>query len=104
MAVYVDDMHQTAMGNYGRMKMCHMLADTVPELHEMADKIGIKRKWYQGPPVTINPHYDICMSKRKEAVECGAKEITMREAVPIMSGMRKKAIEDYNKEKLHHEH
>jgi hypothetical protein len=83
MTVYVDNMHETPMGKYGRMKMCHMIADTVEELHEMADKIGVKRKWYQGDK-TGKPHYDICSSKRKLAVEYGAKEITMREAVKIL--------------------
>ena len=78
MTVYVDDMHKTAMGSYGRMKMCHMIADRVDELHAMADKIQVKRKWYQGPPVTVNPHYDICMAKRALAVEFGAQEVTMR--------------------------
>ncbi len=38
MTVYVDDMKV----KYGRMIMCHMVADTINELHEMADKIGIK--------------------------------------------------------------
>ena len=37
MAVYVDDMHLTEMGKLGRMKMCHMVADTFDELHEMAE-------------------------------------------------------------------
>lgn len=95
MAVYVDDMHLTPMGRYGRMKMCHMIADTVEELHAMADKIGVERRWYQGPPKTINPHYDISMSKRALAVAAGAKEITMREGVPILKAMKAKAVEDY---------
>lgn len=85
MAVYVDDMHETDMGRYGRMKMSHMIADTEQELHEMADKIGVARRWYQGPPMTPRPHYDICLSKRKLAVEYGAKEITVREAVAILN-------------------
>lgn len=68
MTVYVDDMR--AM--YGRMVMCHMLADTDAELHAMAKKIGVKRKWYQVD------HYDICLSKRKLAVKHGAKIIPLR--------------------------
>lgn len=64
--------------SYGRMKMCHMLADTSDELLEMADRIGVARKWLQKSG-TIQEHFDICMSKRKLAVEAGAKEITLRE-------------------------
>lgn len=83
MAVYVDDMHESPMGRYGRMKMSHMGADTEEELHAMADKIGVQRKWYQGD------HYDICLSKRNKAVKLGAIEITMREMVGKVRGMRK---------------
>ena len=43
MAVYVDDMR----ANFGRMKMCHMIADTIDELHTMADRIGVARRWFQ---------------------------------------------------------
>jgi hypothetical protein len=52
------------------MIMCHMIADSEAELHEMAAKIGIKRKWYQGD------HYDICKAKRTLAIELGAKVIS----------------------------
>ncbi len=48
MTVYVDDMQ----AQYGRMKMCHMIADTDEELHAMADLIGIARKWWQSPAKT----------------------------------------------------
>jgi len=51
------------------MIMCHMLADTVDELHAMADKIGLKREWYQ--PKSI-PHYDVCQAKRRLAIKNGA--------------------------------
>jgi hypothetical protein len=70
MTVYVDSMK----ASFGRMTMCHMIADDEDELHAMADRIGVARKWHQ-----IN-HYDICMSKRKLAVAAGAVEITFRQA------------------------
>lgn len=72
--VYVDNMRAP----YGRMIMCHMSADTEKELHRMARRIGVARRWYQGD------HYDICLSKRKLAVVLGAKEITQREIVGIV--------------------
>lgn len=64
--------------------MCHMLADSVEELHAMADRIGIQRKWFQGD------HYDICLSKRKLAVEAGAVECSSREIVEVRRRWRKK--------------
>lgn len=70
MTVYVDTMR----AKYGRMIMCHMLADTDDELHAMADRIGVARKWFQGD------HYDIATSKRDLAVKAGAREISWRQA------------------------
>jgi len=75
MTVYVDDMK----ASFGRMKMCHMLADTDDELHTMADAIGVQRKWHQKPPICSGSHYDIALSKRSLAVQAGAVEITMRQ-------------------------
>lgn len=69
MTVYVDDMR----ARYGRMIMCHMIADTDAELHNMADRIGVSRRWHQGD------HYDICMAKRARAVSAGARELTRME-------------------------
>lgn len=78
MSVYVDDMR----ASYGRMKMCHMLADSAEELHAMADRIGVARRWFQGN------HYDVCLSKRALAVAAGAIEITQREAVKVIQRWR----------------
>lgn len=75
MTVYVDSMK----AKFGRMVMCHMLADSTEELLAMADKIGVARKWIQKPG-TAGEHFDICMAKRALAVEAGAVEITWREA------------------------
>ncbi|KKB61520.1 hypothetical protein WM40_22515 [Robbsia andropogonis] len=74
MMVYVDDMQ----AGYGRMKMCHMIADTDDELHAMADRIGVARKWHQKPG-TAKSHYDIALNKRALAVAAGAVEITWRQ-------------------------
>lgn len=80
MSVYVDSpVHQ-----FGRMVMCHLVADTIEELHAMADKIGVARKWFQHQ--SRFPHYDICKTKRALAVRYGAKEITSREIVKIVRG------------------
>lgn len=77
MAVYVDNMYTTSLGNYKGMKMSHMMADTNQELLEMAEKIKVNKKWiqYQG---TGKEHFDICLSKRQLAVENGAIEVEMR--------------------------
>ena len=70
MTVYVDDMG----AKYGRMVMFHMLADTDDELHAMADKIGVARRWHQKAG-TVHSHYDICKTKRAQAVAHGAVEV-----------------------------
>ena len=77
MAVYVDK----ARNIYGRMIMCHLLADSLDELHEMADNIGINKKWFQPQS---SPHYDICLNKRKLALEKGAKEIDRKQTVALI--------------------
>lgn len=69
MTVYVDNMRAP----YGRMVMCHMIADTDDELRAMADRIGVRQKWHQGD------HFDICLEKRTAAVAAGAVEVTQRQ-------------------------
>ena len=87
MTVYVDDMHLSEMGQFGRMKMCHMIADTDEELHAMAARIGVARRWFQKPG-TWSRHYDIAMSKRALAVAAGAVEVTMRQASAMCAHRR----------------
>ena len=70
MTVYVD----TMQAPFGRMKMCHMVADTTDELLQMADRIGVDRKWIQYAG-TEKEHFDIAMSKRSLAVGFGAVEV-----------------------------
>ena len=79
MTVYVDDMKAT----YGRMKMCHMMADTSEELIAMADRIGVDRRWLQKAG-SHQEHFDIAMSKRALAVQAGAIEVTKRQLGAFM--------------------
>lgn len=62
---------------YGRMVMCHMIADTTSELLAMADKIGLDHKHIQKKG-TYQEHFDICLAKKREALRHGAVEISMR--------------------------
>ena len=82
MPVYVDPPH----ARFGRMVMCHMVADTPSELHAMADQIGIKRRWFQDDP--RRPHYDICKSKRALAIAAGAEAVTARELITVLRRAR----------------
>lgn len=68
MPVYVDDVRL----RFGRMVMCHMWADTPAELHAMAARIGIQRRWFQTPPKASWDHYDISLSCKVKAIAAGA--------------------------------
>jgi Protein of unknown function (DUF4031) len=77
MTVYVDNMRR----RYRAMIMCHMVADTLPELLAMVDAIGVARKHLQ--QLRSRPHFDICLERRAAAIRLGAAEIVMRETPAI---------------------
>lgn len=76
MTVYVDDVAH----RFGNMVMCHLLADTLDELLDMVDRIGVQRKWIQGhPELSFGKHrnaswvhFDIALSKKALALKAGA--------------------------------
>lgn len=85
MTVYVDH----AENLFGRMRMCHMMADTEEELHAMAARIGLKREWFQPQS---SPHYDVSKEKRALAVKYGAKEVNRRELVVVIQRLRSERL------------
>jgi hypothetical protein len=69
----VDDM----AAPFGRLIMCHMIADTPAELLDMAVKINVATRWIQYAG-TYREHFDICKAKRALAIHHGAVAVTMR--------------------------
>jgi hypothetical protein len=64
------------------MLMCHLVADTLPELHKMAYRLGISLSHYH------DHHYNISQVKRANAITYGAIPITQREAASIRAAAR----------------
>lgn len=91
MPVYIDKMN----ARYGRMIMCHMLADTEEELLDMAEKIGVNKKWHQYPG-TYKSHFDICLAKKKIALGLGAIEIDKRQLSNLMKRKKEIKVENGN--------
>jgi len=74
MSVYVD---KARFPHNKRDEMwCHLFADDLDELHEFAEKIGLKRNWFQHPPKASYPHYDLSPSFRAKALKAGALLMT----------------------------
>lgn len=92
MSVYVDSMRAP----YGRMTMCHMIADSSEELLAMADRIGVDRKWLQDGG-TNREHFDIALSKRRLAVQHGAISIGMRDLAVKLRAKRELAATEEGK-------
>jgi hypothetical protein len=83
MAVYVDN----PIWPFRGMMMCHMVADTPDELHEMADRIGMHRKWFQSIAKARRPHYGLPEPRRALALQFGAIEVDAFRLVEICRGI-----------------
>ena len=66
MAIYVDS---EAICWRGR-EWCHMVADTLEELHDFAARLGLQRRWFQNHG--RYPHYDVTVAVRSRALRMGA--------------------------------
>lgn len=77
MTVYVDEIIRwTTRGRY-RNGSCHLMADTLEELHAFARAIGLPRsRFHRGSKV---PHYDLIEAEREQALEAGAVFVPARE-------------------------
>jgi hypothetical protein len=70
---------------YGRMIMSHMVADTLEELHLMAENIWIAKRHFQNKKG--KPHYDICKQNKQKALELGAIEVDDRDLIRLFRAL-----------------
>lgn len=66
MAVYVDNVQIEWRG----MKWCHLVADSLQELHDFANRLNLQREWFQHN--ASYPHYDVTVKTRIRALSLGA--------------------------------
>jgi hypothetical protein len=66
LAVYVDNVRIAWRGR----EWCHLVADSLHELHSFATSLGLKRAWFQAHASL--PHYDVTVEVRVVALSRGA--------------------------------
>lgn len=88
MGVYVDDLKPViVLGIFPSRESCHLVADTISELHSFAGRLNLRRSWFQPKS---HPHYDLTQNKRRQALRFGALEITDRRLVELMKEYRER--------------
>ena len=70
MTVYIDD----AVHPWRGERWAHLMADTLPELHALAQQLGIPRRAFQNRPSGV--HYDVPAPLREQAIALGARAIS----------------------------
>lgn len=85
MSVYVDELKEYPLGTVAqspRQKYwCHMWSDSIQELLDMSDKIGLKREWAQNMQYDDPKrwHFDIGTGFRAAAIREGAISYSYKE-------------------------
>ena len=89
MAVYVDPLCNHGWVLRGRaVKSCHLFTDgDIDELHAMAERIGLKRRWFQCGNKRL-PHYDLTESRRNAAISLGVIALSRAEAARLWRMLR----------------
>lgn len=71
----------------GRKLYCHMIAESIEELHKFASSIGLgKHLFHNGAKFS---HYDLTAEQRQLAVSAGATQITSKTLVRIARNDKK---------------
>lgn len=87
MAVYVDE----PIWHWRGRRWCHLTADDTGELHDFADRLGLRRAWFQSKPARPwHDHYDIPSEARALALGLGAEALSTRE-MGVLQARRRRA-------------
>lgn len=65
----------------GTKGYCHLVGDSIKNLHLFAESIGVKRCWYHNPRGKNKPHYDIKGEQVQKALDAGAEQVTPEEII-----------------------
>lgn len=82
MATYVDNMQVSWRGKL----WCHLVADSLDELHEFAAMLNLPRSWFHKG--ASYPHYDVTTEFRIRAIEQGANEVNSRYVLGIAKELK----------------
>jgi hypothetical protein len=92
--ILVDD--RPTSGKFGwdwyHMATDNLAADGLDELHAMADRLGLQRRWMHNHPGI--PHYDVPADKKLEAIRLGAQEVSARELVRRCRRRHRRPVHD----------
>jgi hypothetical protein len=86
--VYVDDWRQWARVGPIETRWSHLTADDTEELHAFAERLGLRRAWFQDHPDPTRHHYDLTDPARERAIAAGAVAVTWREGARIRRARR----------------
>ncbi len=97
MTVYVDNFRATATVGRIRGRWSHLVADTEAELHAFAERLGLRRSWFQHCKRRCAPegvpcphwHYDVTDGKRSEAIGLGATPVDYRDLAAMFQARRR---------------
>ena len=81
MSVYIDPMQPCIQSRkWPYKRACHLIADTVEELHEFAAQLGLHRSWFQDHNI---PHYDLTTGMRQKAIRLGAVNVSVKDFMKL---------------------
>jgi len=95
MSVYVDNARIPARAGNITGRWSHLTADTQEELHAFAERIGLRRAWFQDrckSPLCRQPcvhwHYDVTEGRRQAALAAGAVDMDIRKWAELVRARR----------------
>lgn len=83
MSVYVDE----AVWEWKGRLWCHLVADSLTELHAFARKLGLRPGWFQH--ASRYPHYDLTREMRNRAIDLGAIAADRHKLVAVTTKLRR---------------